>query len=174
MQQVYTPRLESQRLVFRRDDIGHVNTVLKIINEELHTRRQKRAALARAIGASDQVVRNWWARGSVPPARYFEIASFFGLSVEQLLGVEPRPKEPTPPEPEAKYSKRANDLALMFDHLTDTALRQRLYAEIQLMLQMAISGQTPANRDAQAATPATRPNSPRPAHRPIGKPRQGR
>lgn len=125
-------------------DTPEMASVWKIIDRELHRKRLKWADLAKALEVSDQVVNNWSRRG-VPTARYADIATFLGFSVEELMGVAPEPKRPAPAavaaSPEPVYTKRANDIAKMFDELKDPDVRRQAYGAIQLTLQMAIKSQ---------------------------------
>lgn len=115
-----------------------------IIDAELHTRRISWATLGRAIGVSDQVLSNW-KRRKVPASHYADIAGFLAWTVEQVMGLAPEPIKPPAAVPVLVsapiYTKRAHDVAKMFDALTDPAVRQAAYAGVQAILQMAKAGQ---------------------------------
>ena len=115
-----------------------------IIDAELHARRISWATLGRAIGVSDQVLSNW-KRRKVPASHYAAIAGFLSWTVEQVMGLAPEPIKLLAPAPAPVaapvYTKRAHDVAKMFDALTDPAVRQAAYAGVQAILQMAKAGQ---------------------------------
>jgi len=120
--------------------------VWKIIDKELWSRRLSWAKLGRAIDVSDQVLSNW-ARRKVPASRYADIAGFLGWTVEQVMGLAPEPTPSPTPDPASVnvlapvYTKRAHDIAKMFDDLKDSDVRRAAYAGVKAILQMAKAGQ---------------------------------
>lgn len=144
------------------------------VDRELHRRRLTWAKLGRAIGASAATMTHWGKRG-VPPVRYIDVAGFLGWSVEQLCGLAPEPrKQPSPAvAPEPVYTKRANDIARMFDELKDPDVRQSAYAAVQLILQMAKAGQRipePPPPEPPSSGPPPEPPPPPPQGRPKKRP----
>ena len=119
-----------------------MGAVWKIVDSELSRRRMPWAELGRAIGTTDQTMNNW-SRRSIPASRYADIARAFGWTVEQVIGVAPAPAvaAAVSADPEATYSKRAHDIAGLFDQLKDPAVRQSAYAGVMILLQMAKAGQ---------------------------------
>jgi hypothetical protein len=158
-------------------DTPEMGDVWKIVSRELRRKHQSWAELGRAIGVTDQTIHNWKARNKVPPSRHLDIAGFLGWTVEQVTGHAPEPTKTTPaPAPEPVYTKRANDIARMFDELKDPEVRQKAYAGVQAILQMAKAGQH-LPEPTPPATPTTEPpaqKSRRPAHAPKTTPHRGR
>ena len=114
-----------------------MNTVWTTIDQELTRRDMTWAKLGREIGATDQAMNNW-SRRKVPAHWHSKIARTFGWTIEQLIGVvEPSPMHSTLSAPEPSYTKRAHDIARMFDDLEDSAMRQRAYVAIQAIFQLA-------------------------------------
>lgn len=64
-----------------------VDTELKR-RRKLHLAPGDWHALGRALGVAKQVVGNWKDRGTLPKARYPEVADMFGWTVDRLLGRE--------------------------------------------------------------------------------------
>lgn len=67
-------------------------TPWEVVQEALAHQRPKRdqAWLAEKLGVEAQAVTNWKTRG-VPTKRYRDIAKLFGLTVDQVEGLEPLP-----------------------------------------------------------------------------------
>jgi len=157
------------------DDTLDMSNVWKIVDRELRRRKSSWAEMGRAIGASDQTMNNW-SRRKVPADRYADIAGFLGWTVEQVMGVAPEPAKTQAPADatEPVYTKRANDIAKMFDELKDPKVRQAAYAGVQAILQMAKAGQrlpeppaapSPATPTQKSLVPAPAPKK---SHRPAG------
>ena len=136
------------------------------VDRELRRMHSSWSKLAREIEVSDQVIWNWKQREVIPANRHAAVAAFLGWSVEQLLGLAPEPQRRPPPPvtPEPVYTKRANDIARMFDELKDNTVRQTMYSTISNILQMAKAGQ-------RVAEPAPPPEEPAPSPKPTSHPR---
>lgn len=142
------------------DDTPDMPNVWVTIDNELHRMRSSWAKLARAIEVSDQTIWNWKKRQTVALKKHPDIAAFLGWSIDQLLGLAPEPPRLRPiaaPAPEPVYTKRANDIAQMFDELKDDAVRKRAYATVVNILQMAKAGQ---RMPEPAAPPEIEPPTP--------------
>jgi hypothetical protein len=130
-----------------------MSTTYSRIGKALKAQHMTWADLGRTIGVTDQVINNW-SRREVPAKHHAAIARVLGWSIEHLLG-EGEP--PTAPQgmsaPEPSFTKRANDLATMFDELKDPAVRRQAYATVQAVLQMAKAGQQVPSPPALEPTP---------------------
>jgi hypothetical protein len=150
-------------------------SVWTTVDRELHRRRLTWLDLKKALSLSDQVLYNWKQRKAVPRARQPDVAAFLGWSVDQLLGLAPEPPRlpPVPvPAPEPVYTKRANDIARMFDDLKDDKVRQTAYSTVMNILQMAKAGQRLPEPPAPEPPPAP-PKAPmRTIHPPAVEPKQ--
>jgi len=156
------------------DDTPDMASVWTIVDRELHRRRLKWAELGRHLGLKEETLHQTllnWKQRRIPPDRYVGIAAFLGWSVERLTGHAPEPAAPAPPPvPEPVYTRRANDIARMFDELRDPAVRQRAYALVTAQLQMAKAGQRLPD---SPEPPEPEPPSPTPTtHRPEPAPRK--
>lgn len=129
-----------------------MTTVWKTVDNELHRRRMTWAALGKIIGASDQVMHNWKARGDIPRKRCEAIAPVFGWTLDRLVGmstVTPQAEEHIAQERE--FTKRASDLAELFDELKDPDVRRKVYTTMMGFLQMAkASEQVPSPKPGTA------------------------
>ena len=119
-----------------------MSTVWKTIDNELHRRRMTWAALGKIIGASDQVMHNWKARGDIPRKRFESIAPVFGWTLDRLVGMSPvMPQADEPIVQEREFTKRASNLAELFDELKDPDVRRKVYSTMISFLQMAKASQ---------------------------------
>ena len=68
-------------------------TPWEVIEEALARKKKKTQWLVERLrhGTTAQTVANWKSRGSVPPARFEEIADVFGLTLDQVAGRKPLP-----------------------------------------------------------------------------------
>lgn len=154
-------------------------TVWKNIDEELHRRRLTTAWLYKKLELSRQVVSGWKTRG-VPTARYEQIATLFGWTIDRLVtGEDDTPPTPltavkSPPTasnvapPVTSYSPMALDLARQLDAIKDLEKKRKAYA---LMKQIAhLTGDVPVfEPDPTVPDPQT----PEPAGQPTPMPPRG-
>lgn len=110
------------------------------IARSLQVQNMTRADLGRAIDVSDQTLYNWSKRG-VPASHYAAIARVLRCSIEQLIGEDEPAVQGLPVDAGPDYSKRASDIALAFDELTDQEVRRKAYSTLMVLLQMAKASQ---------------------------------
>jgi transcriptional regulator with XRE-family HTH domain len=129
------------------------------------------ADFGRTLGVSDQVLTNWKRRG-VPERRFREIAQAFGLTLDQVAGIEPIAEfsmrragqvpaaEQAPPLAAqesigGRLSREATSLGLLFDGLPEEA-KPALFARLIGLIQEAkhVAPTPPPPAPAAEPTPA--------------------
>lgn len=138
-----------------------MSTVWSRITKGLKAQNMTRADLGRTIEVSDQTLYNWSKRG-VPASHYAAIARVLRCSIEQLIGEDEQPTPEQLVDEGPDYSKRASDIAAMFDELSDPEVRRKAYTTVMALLQMARAGQQPVSEPQPTPTPKSHQRAPAP------------
>ncbi len=138
-----------------------------------------RKALATHLGVSVQAVGQAIRGGRFSAENTARAARFLGVNWFWLAtGEESAEVEDGPPGAEPTYSKRANDMATVFDDLKNwitPAERQAIYSDVMSTMQIAKAGQkagrvAPADDELSPSSPKSR----QPAPIPILEPQRDR